>query len=102
MHMGQRQDFRRGPAIALVRCQGYGQAEVERAVGELVGHLGGLAALVAGKAVLLKPNFLVPRAAERAVMTSTVCPLASRVLSGTSLRSTRAATAWLPTSVCTA
>jgi len=42
---------------------------VERAVGELVGHLGGLAALVAGKAVLLKPNFLVPRAAERAVNT---------------------------------
>ena len=37
-----------------------------------------------------------------AVMISTRWPLASLLRSGTSLPSTRAATAWLPTSVCTA
>ena len=40
--------------------------------------------------------------AERAVITSTVWPLESLVFSGASLRSTRAATARLPMSVCTA
>ncbi len=40
--------------------------------------------------------------AERAVITSTVCPLASLVRSGTSFLSTREATARLPMSVCTA
>ena len=40
--------------------------------------------------------------AERAVITSTVCPLTSLVRSGTSFLSTREATARLPMSVCTA
>jgi uncharacterized protein (DUF362 family)/NAD-dependent dihydropyrimidine dehydrogenase PreA subunit len=69
MRMGQIQEFRSSPAVALVRCEGYEPARVERAVGDLLGLLGGLAPLVAGKGVLLKPNFLVPRAIERAVNT---------------------------------
>ena len=43
-----------------------------------------------------------PGVADGAVMISTVCPLANLLRSGTSFLSTRAATAWLPTSVCTA
>ena len=43
-----------------------------------------------------------PGVAEGAVMISTLWPLASLVRSGPSFLSTRAATAWLPTSVCTA
>ena len=42
------------------------------------------------------------RATTCAVMISTLWPLASLVRNGTSFLSTRAATAWLPTSVCTA
>ena len=40
--------------------------------------------------------------ADFAVMISTLWPLASLVRKGTSFLSTREATAWLPTSVCTA
>ncbi len=45
---------------------------------------------------------LVLGVAEGAVMISTVWPLARRARNGTSFLSTRAATAWSPTSVCTA
>ena len=41
-------------------------------------------------------------AADLALITSTFWPLTSLVRKGTSFLSTRAATAWLPTSVCTA
>ena len=60
--------------------------------------------LLADRRALVATNssHCVVGAADFAVMISTVCPLTSLCRSGTSLRSTRAATARLPTSVCTA
>ena len=57
-----------------------------------------------GRALLetTKSSHCGPGVAEGAVMISTVWPLTSLARSGTSFLSTRAATAWLPTSVCTA
>ncbi len=67
--MEKRQEFPAPPVVALARCPDYEPGAVDRAVGSVLELLGGLAPLVARKAVLLKPNFLVARAPERAVNT---------------------------------
>ena len=55
--------------VALRGCQSYQQAEVERVVQDLLSDLGGIGPLVAGKRVLIKPNFLLYKPPERAVNT---------------------------------
>ncbi len=57
--------------VAVVRCQGYGHAEVESAVTRGIDLLGGPDAFVhdEGERLLLKPNLLVGSAPERCVTT---------------------------------
>lgn len=58
------------PRVAIVHCPDYSRDAVERAVGRLLGELGGMGAFVRpGARVLLKPNLIVPRRAEAAVTT---------------------------------
>jgi len=56
--------------VALARCVDYSRENVERAVGEVVGLLGGIERFVRpGESVLLKPNLLAPRSPDEAVTT---------------------------------
>ena len=56
--------------VALVRCTSYDPVEVTAAVGRGIELLGGAARFVRpGENILLKPNLLVPRTANRAVTT---------------------------------
>lgn len=56
--------------MSTARLDGYGPAEVSRALEELLAPLGGIAAFVPpGGRVVLKPNFLWASAPERAVCT---------------------------------
>ncbi len=55
--------------VALQRCADYRPEAVDEALDRLLGDLGGLEQWVAGRDVLLKPNFLLARAPDRAVNT---------------------------------
>ena len=56
--------------VALVRCTSYDPDEVTAAVGRGIELLGGAGRFVRpGESILLKPNLLVPRTANRAVTT---------------------------------
>jgi uncharacterized protein (DUF362 family)/NAD-dependent dihydropyrimidine dehydrogenase PreA subunit len=58
------------PIVAVTRCPRYELDEVRRAVTEILNPLGGMGAFVSrGDKVLVKPNFLVPSKAEKAVTT---------------------------------
>ena len=58
------------PTVAVVRCGDYEQVKVYDSVEKLFGLLGGVENFVkAGDSVLVKPNFIVPRAADLAVQT---------------------------------
>ena len=48
--------------VAVARCATYERDDVSRAVGEVLGHLGGMARFVSpGQKVLLKPNLLAAK-----------------------------------------
>ncbi len=58
------------PKVALAKCPDYSRANVERAVGELLGLLGGVGTFASpGAGVFLKPNLLAGRPPEDAVTT---------------------------------
>ena len=51
--------------VALAKCEDYQQENLRRAVGELLGLLGGWEQFVGpGERVLIKPNFIAPRGPE--------------------------------------
>ena len=57
-------------AVALTECADYSRANVERAIGEVIGLLGGIARFVRpDENVLLKPNLLAARSPDEAVTT---------------------------------
>ena len=61
---------RAGPTVALVRCPTYDAHNVQAAVDRGIALLGGIERFAApSDAILLKPNLLVAREAERAVTT---------------------------------
>lgn len=54
----------------MARCASYERAEVFRAVGEVLDHLGGMSQFIStGEQVLLKPNLLSAKEPERAITT---------------------------------
>ena len=55
--------------VALQRCADYSPERVGEALGALLAGLGGLEPTVQGRRVLIKPNFLTARPADRAVCT---------------------------------
>lgn len=56
--------------VAVARCATYERDDVSRAVGEVLGHLGGMARFVSpGQKVLLKPNLLAAKDPDRAITT---------------------------------
>lgn len=56
--------------VAVVRCDGYAEETVDRAVREAVGLVGGVSRFVrAGQRVLLKPNLLSAKGPDRAITT---------------------------------
>lgn len=56
--------------VSAVRCAGYGQEEVAKAVRAAVDELGGIGRFVsAGETILIKPNMLAARKPEQAVTT---------------------------------
>ncbi|MFH1731183.1 MAG: DUF362 domain-containing protein [Planctomycetota bacterium] len=56
--------------VALAECADYSRANVERAVGKVIGLLGGIGHFVrSGENVLLKPNLLAARSPDEAVTT---------------------------------
>jgi uncharacterized protein (DUF362 family)/ferredoxin len=56
--------------VALIRCSSYGMRDVDRAVDRGIEVLGGVERFaLRGETLVLKPNLLVARAAERAVTT---------------------------------
>jgi uncharacterized protein (DUF362 family)/Pyruvate/2-oxoacid:ferredoxin oxidoreductase delta subunit len=56
--------------VSLSSCNGYRRGDVERAVGEAVGRLGGMERFVTpGSRVLIKPNMLAAKTPDRAVTT---------------------------------
>ncbi len=64
------QDDRMGSTVAVVRCDAYEQADVQRAVERGIALLGGAQAFVKpGETILLKPNLLAARGPERMVTT---------------------------------
>lgn len=59
-----------GAVIAIAKCETYEPHVVERAVSEVLSHLGGIGRFVRpGARVLLKPNLLSAKAPERAITT---------------------------------
>lgn len=57
-------------AVAIIRCEDYEQERVAQAIRRLISLLGGMERFVKpGQRVLVKPNLLVPRAVEKAVLT---------------------------------
>ena len=66
----ERRGAESGAVVALVRCGSYKLAEVQEAVDRGIDLLGGIERFIAaGESVLLKPNLLVARDADRAVTT---------------------------------
>jgi len=59
-------------AVSLLRCEDYQPQKVRETLERIFRQLGGLAQLVEGKRVLVKPNFLIARRVERAVTTHPV------------------------------
>ena len=58
------------PTVALVRCSDYSQSEIAEAIAKQFKLLGGLEKFVSrGDTVLLKPNFIAPRARHCAAQT---------------------------------
>ena len=56
--------------VIIARCDTYEREDVSRAVGEVLGHLGGMARFVSpGEKVLLKPNLLAAKEPDRAITT---------------------------------
>ena len=56
--------------VAVIACADYDQARIDAAMDEAVGRFGGLERFIKpGWRVLLKPNFLKPAAAEKAITT---------------------------------
>jgi uncharacterized protein (DUF362 family)/ferredoxin len=56
--------------VAVARCETYERDDVSRAVGEVLGHLGGMTRFVSrGQKVLLKPNLLAAKDPDRAITT---------------------------------
>ena len=56
--------------VAIARCETYERDDVVRAVGEVLGHLGGISRLLSpGEKVLLKPNLLSAKEPERGITT---------------------------------
>ena len=56
--------------VSISRCARYDPEEVDRAVAEVLDHLGGLKSIVhPGQTVLLKPNLLSPKFADTAATT---------------------------------
>lgn len=69
-------------AVSLVHCHSYHAADLEPALDELLGRLGGLGRFVApGRRVLIKPNCIAPIPPERAGQTAgeLILSLARRV-----------------------
>jgi len=60
----------RKATVAIARCATYEPGDVSRAVGEVLGHLGGMSRFISpGEKVLLKPNLLSAKEPERAITT---------------------------------
>ena len=60
----------RKATVAMARCATYEPGDVSRAVGEVLGHLGGMSRFISpGEKVLLKPNLLSAKEPERAITT---------------------------------
>jgi uncharacterized protein (DUF362 family) len=56
--------------VVIVRCGGYGQEEVDAAVRRQIELLGGVGQFIKpGQTILIKPNFIAPKARELAVQT---------------------------------
>jgi uncharacterized protein (DUF362 family)/NAD-dependent dihydropyrimidine dehydrogenase PreA subunit len=63
-------DAERKATVAIARCATYEPGDVSRAVGEILGHLGGMSRFVSpGEKVLLKPNLLAAKEPDRAITT---------------------------------